>query len=93
MARDPRERGVTVAAALYPLGGIWSAGPEPERKQVRTWMGALARRVAMMREAIAAHRARREMMMLDDWILKDIGLSRGELSGRDIDRHATRSRR
>jgi uncharacterized protein YjiS (DUF1127 family) len=88
-----QQRAFTVAAALYPVAGIWPARPEPEEPPDRRWtfpFVAEFRRFRAMREA---RKARRSLMELDDRMLRDVGLSRCQLLGLELDRGSARPRR
>jgi uncharacterized protein YjiS (DUF1127 family) len=86
MIASRQQRATTVAAALYPVGAIWPAKVGRARETSQTWWSALAAELRRLSDALAARRARRDLMALDDRMLKDIGLSRSELLGLDLGR-------
>ncbi len=93
MISHRQESGVTVAAALYPLGGLWPPRVRPERSRVPSLTAAARAQLRRLRNLLEARRARADLMKLDDRMLKDIGLSRSELLGLDLGPGSTAAKR
>jgi uncharacterized protein YjiS (DUF1127 family) len=93
MISHRQDSGVTVAAALYPLGGLWPPRVRPKRSHVSRLCGAVLAQFRHVRDLLEARRARAELLNLGDRMLKDIGLSRCELMGLDLGPRATAAKR
>ncbi len=77
--RQSPERGT--AAALLPFVDASAPRRELRDTPARTFVRWLSTALREMSVELAARRARRELMKLDDRLLEDIGVSRCELLG------------
>lgn len=67
------------AAALLPFVDAWRPQPELHDTLARVWVRWLSITLLDMSTELAARQGRRELVKLDDRLLKDIGVSRCEL--------------
>lgn len=77
--RQCPERGT--AAALLPFVNAWPPQQDVHDAPARICVRWLSTALREMSAELAARRARRELMKLDDRLLEDIGVSRCELLG------------
>lgn len=73
---NPTASVAPLRTALLPLGGLWSASARADARRI---LDPIAGLLARWRAAAQSRRAERQLLALDDRMLRDIGCARSDV--------------